>query len=461
MQDKQILEQAIKEKNVKFLAKWYFDYTLTPGQENIVRKIVFTEIKRLSVSCMTQYGKTLSVSIAIALYIILNENKEIFFIAPQVEQSMILRDYLARLIDTCDTLKEIVDISITGDDKFRVQASRAYQTFKNGCKYRVFTAHEDAQRLMGFGMSDGIIIVDEACLIKDKAYTKIMRMLTSNPDKIMLVELFNPWKKDCRAFEHHLNPEYDIIKVNWKQAVEEGRTTQQFVDEQRTELTALEFQVLYDSEFPEQSEDSLFNLTKINNCIDKEPFESPWLIISCDVADKGLDKTVIMVGKQHKGNKMYMIDEIYYESKSENVNIAGRIIHLIKENRHLYEKITVNIDKIGIGTGVLSIVNEYVKNNQLDVSVVGCHFGEKSKDPDRFLNKKAEHYFKLMDLFEAEQISIPKSKELLSQLMAMKWKMSSTSKIQIEDPDRSPDFADALVYFIWDVVEYKGGYISI
>lgn len=461
MEEKQILKQAIKEKNVKFLSKWYFDFTLTPGQENIVRKIAFTEVKRLSISCMTQYGKTKSVSIAIALYIILNENKEIFFLAPQVEQSMILRDYLAELIDTCTALKEIVDISITSDDKFRVQASRAYQTFKNGCKYRVFTAHEDAERLMGFGLNEGIIVVDEACLIKDAAYTKIMRMLTSNPDKIMLVELFNPWKKDCRAFEHHLNPEYDIIKVDWKQAVEEGRTTKEFVETQRDELTPLEFQVLYDSEFPEQSRDALFNLNRINNCIDKQSFESPWLIISCDVADKGLDKTVIMTGKQHKDTRKYLIEDIQTESKSENVNIAGTINNLIKENRHLYDKITVFIDKIGVGTGVLSIVQEFVKINQLGVNVVGCHFGEKSKNPDRFLNKKAEYYFKLKDLFEAEQISIPKNKDLLSQLMAMKWKMTSASKIQIEDPDKSPDFADALVYFIWDTEEYGGGYISI
>ena len=41
----------------------------------------------------------------------------------------------------------------------------------------------------------------------------------------------------------------------------------------------------------------------------------------------------------------------------------------------------------------------------------------------------------------------------------MKWKFSSTSKIVIEDPDKSPDFADCLVYLCWFIKpEIDGGF---
>ncbi len=38
--------------------------------------------------------------------------------------------------------------------------------------------------------------------------------------------------------------------------------------------------------------------------------------------------------------------------------------------------------------------------------------GEGARNKERFSNKKAENYFKLMDLFNSEQIKIPKLKDI-------------------------------------------------
>ena len=47
-------------------------------------------------------------------------------------------------------------------------------------------------------------------------------------------------------------------------------------------------------------------------------------------------------------------------------------------------------------------------------------------------------------------IKIPQHKTLLNELLVMKWGFTGTSKIKIIDPEnKSPDFADALVYFCW------------
>lgn len=456
------MKKALKEKNVRFLAKLYFNVDLTPTQELIVRKIVFEENKKLNISCMTRFGKSWSVAIAISIYIILNVNRKIYFIAPQIEQSMILRDYLASFIMSCDELRDILDITASGDERLTVQKSKAFQTFKNGCSYRVFTAHDEADSLMGHGLGNegGMLIIDEACKIKNEAYAKIMRMLGDNPDKSMLIELYNPWTKDCKAYDHSLDPSFEHIHVGWRDAIKEGRTTKEFIDEQRKEITKLEFDVLYESIFPSQAEDAVFDMDKVNNCINKPDFGSSWLVISCDVADKGLDKTVIMIGKQHKNNKNFIVNKILSEDISENTAIAGKINKIIADHRHLYEKITVYIDKIGIGTGVLSMVNEFVEVNSLGVDVVGCHFGEKSNDSERFSNKKAEKYFKLKKHFEEGTISIPKDRTLLKELTAMTWEFTSKGLIKVIDPDKSPDFADALVYFTWEEDIYSGGYIA-
>ena len=44
----------------------------------------------------------------------------------------------------------------------------------------------------------------------------------------------------------------------------------------------------------------------------------------------------------------------------------------------------------------------------------------------------------------------------------MKWELNSSGKIKIVDPDKSPDFADTLVYFIWrDSQEFYMGVLDV
>lgn len=462
LSQEEILRKAIKEKDVLFLARYYFNFDLSPNQVEIVRKITFFEYKRFSISAMTQYGKSRCVAIAIGLYLILNVNKQIYFLSPLEQQSLIVRNYLAELIQRCPSLLEITDLSATDEEKLTVQTSRAFQTFKTGNWYRVMTCHDNADNLMGHGINEGIIIVDEATRINNEAYVKIMRMLTSNPDNCMLVELLNPWTRDCKAFQHYIDPDFHKIHIDWRTAVKEGRTTEEFVMQQKRELTSIEFTVLYESEFPMEAEDSIFNLNKINEAIKRDVvFDADTRIISCDVADKGLDKTVIMTGRLSKqGN--YLVEKIYYEDKSENVNIAGYINNIIQSDRYNFEKLRVFIDTIGLGAGVVSNVKQFVELNGVGNCIVtGCHYGEKPvNDDERFHNRKAESFFRLKALFDENKLGIPDYKTLTNELVSMKWKFSSTAKIVIVDPDKSPDFADCLVYFCWFNPEYQGGYLS-
>lgn len=483
MERQEIKLMAIRHKNVKLLCKLYFNEIVTTKQAEIIKSIAFSEYQRISVCAMTRWGKTFCVSRGIALYILFNKEKKVMFVGPQMEQAGILRDYMTDLVLKCEDLLRYADLDgIKGVERLKKEASRSRLTFKNGCEYRIFSAHGTAGGLMGFGLGSegGIIVKDEACLIDDSANTKITRMLGDNPDKAMFVELLNPWDRDNKAFEHYMDPEWKTFHVGWKDAIKEGRTTQEFIDRQRKEMTPLEFTVLYDSEFPEESEDSIFNLAKINHAINKEEtildefnkieerlnnaqkysevlvekakleYKKYKKIISCDVADKGLDETVILWGIK-KDNTFQVVGH-YSEPKSENTEVAGYLNNKVKEFIGK-AKGTVNIDCIGVGTGVVSMCSEYVRDNHLEnVTVKGCHFGEKASVPEgvkRFNSQKSENYFRLREIFIEDLISIPNVKKLTNHLIAMKWKLSSTGKIVIQDPDKSPDFADALVYFVW------------
>jgi hypothetical protein len=478
--EKEIMRRAIEERDVKFLCKWHFDEEISTLQEVLIRKIAFQEHKRISICAMTRWGKSFCVSRAVALYLLMNSNKKITLLAPTIEQSMILRDYMAELVLKCRALREIAHLEVKGEERLKQQASRSRQTFDGNREYRVFTAHGEAEGLMGHGLGSGggILILDEACLIDENARGKIGRMLGDNPGESMIIELFNPWTRSNKAFEHWTDPEWFKFHVGWKEAIEDGRATLEFIEQQRKEITPLEFTVLYDSEFPVESEDSVFNLKFIEDSQKKESFipkieeareiirtfnrrpehevnvardklKDFEAIIAADIADKGRDETVILFG--YKKRDEYELVETYSESKSENTHVAGKIAQWIKEKIGREIKGSVNLDCIGVGTGVVSMVKDFVRDNEYkNVQVNACHFGKKPINEERFRNKKAENFFRLKNIFSEGNIKIPTNQKLVSQLLSIKWKFTSgTEKIVIEDPEKSPDWVSALTYFIW------------
>lgn len=468
-ENEKVIKKAIEEEDVYFLIRYYFAFMLTPLQTILVRWIAFDKYPRLSVIAMTRWGKSQCVVFGISLRILIEGGINVLFLGPQTEQAGILRDYMTEIILRCEELLEMTDFDTRGTESLKREFSKKKVTFKDGTFYKILSAHGEASGVMGFGVGrrGGVIIKDEATLIADKVNAKIMRMLGDNPDEASIIELSNPWERDNKAFEHFNDPDWKTFHVGWREAIKDGRTTQEFIDEMKKELTPIEFIVLYESLFPDESSDSIFRLSKIKTCTSQTldiDTEKAIRVISADVADKGLDRTVIRWGYRHEGR--HKIVDSYREPQSENVQVAGRIINCIKEfindnksNEEVHKLINekkankglVNIDCIGVGTGVVSMVKEYVEINDLkNVEVQACHFGEGPNNKDRFLNKKAENYFRLKDITDDERINLDNTRQLIHELNIMKWEFTSSSKIRIVDPEKSPDEADSLVYFVWD-----------
>lgn len=470
---KEQASEALKKGDIKILAEVFFNFQLTPTQEEVIKDIIVRKEPRISISAMTRYGKSQLIAIAVGIYLMINRNKKVFFIAPTRDQALILRNYLNDIVLGCPLLLDASDIDLEDrTQRLKKEVSRSRVTFKNGCEYRVFTAHQDGSGLMGFGLGKegGLVIIDEATKITREAYAKIIRMIGDNPEKSQVVESYNPWDRDNKAYEHSIDETWKHWHVSWRIAVKEGRTTEEFVEQQRKELTQLEFEVLYESRFPEASEDSLLKFSDVQRAIESEFESESWAnverIISCDPADKGLDLTVIMYGIKDKDTGIYILLDIYSEPISDNMNVAEHIFKWYKEKG----ADTINIDPIGVGAGVLSRVRQLVGSKP---NVNACHFGEgvgtQGKDTKpypheslqerrsdsakkRFSNRKAEQYFRLRELFEEGMLSIPKKRELTNELMNMKWDtIKTTGKIKIIDPERSPNFADALCYLTWHV----------
>ena len=443
----QELEQAIKDRNVGPLAYWMFGVELTEGQEDIVKTILYPEYNRVCISAMTRWGKTFSTAVAVQLYVYLNKDKKIFLIAPTNDQAKILRNEIANLLVESPQMQLLVDDATKGTDRLKKEVSKKRITFKNGCSIETLSAEGKAERIMGRG--GHLNVIDESCLIDSEVFSKrIFRMLGDGPDS-KLVELSNPWYKQGHFYEHWQSDRYHNIQIDYKQAIKEGRTTEDFIEEAREQLTNTEFQVLYKSEFPDDTEETLIKWQDIQQALDNQLcLGSGETFYGVDPARQGKDTTVITKVIHNKDNGLWEVKEIDSWNGADLMETSGRVANIVGNKDD-----EIRVDEIGMGGGVVDRLEE------LDYNVRGVKANKTPKeDKHRFRDRKAEQYFTLKSLFEENKIDIPDHKILREELNALEYSFNSRGKIKIDDPAKSPDFADSLMLATMDkeFVPYTG-----
>lgn len=470
----QAINKAIKNKDVKFLCKILFDEDNTPLQSMLIRKIAFCldlKIFRLCVSAMTRWGKSHCVSRGIALFLMMNKNKKVFFIGPKNEQALILRDYMTDLVFKCPALLKLTDLDKgKGQEKAKKESSRKRVTLSAmNSEYRVFSAEGDGNRLMGHGLGKGggIIVLDESTLIKNDVRAKINRMMGDNPENSVILELFNPWNQDSKSFDHTQDPNWEYIHIGYEDAIKDGRITREFIEEQRREMTDLEFTVLYKSEFPSESEDQLIPYWAIQKSIREPPkdFKSEQVRLGVDPAEKGRDLSVHI--RIEKSGGLRVITNIKWKSKDEPTETVKDIIKHYKDKPFNY----VIIDSVGIGSGVFSGCKEKRREGIINCEVKEFKAGKSPtnfKAKKEFKNLKTQAGFFMRELFVQGNIIIPpkiakENPQLIKELGSMKWEIIYSSNLKhVVDPgklkddpseEKSPDYYDALTMACF---EYSG-----
>lgn len=121
------------------------------------------------------------------------------------------------------------------------------------------------------------------------------------------------------------------------------------------------------------------------------------------------------------------------------------------------------VDSIGIGKGIVDRASEMSKDQAIKREtpdrakraslIVGVDVREKAEDSEHFVNRRAELYWMVRDLFESGDIDIdPDDDELANQLVNLRMKRSA-GRVQIEDKDemkkrlngKSPDELESLM----------------
>ena len=181
------------------------------------------------------------------------------------------------------------------------------------------------------------------------------------------------------------------------------------------------------------------------------PYERPPRIISADIARYGDDATVIYL---MEGTDI--VDEKILNQK-DTMTTATEIAIWAREER----PVLIGVDTIGVGAGVAD------RLRQLGYEVIDINSSERSKDPEKFINLRAEMWWTAAENFADNNIKLTwEDEDLINELTAATYEIKN-GKIQIESKDdlkaklgHSPDKADAYIQGLY-LLQFAGMFKTI
>lgn len=405
---------------------------LASYQKEIVETIVKKKHNKVIICAATQSGKSKAIAIALILSALFNPGEEIINVSATYLQAKIIFDYVKQhLFDSPLIANEVINAK-------ELNAQRI--VFRNNSSIKILSAGGAAEGESLLGHSATTLIVDESGSIADNVFTqKIVRMLAAEKGRPkILVESGTPHRKG-HFFESWNDPSYYKIHVDWKKAVSEGRLDYDYVMSERERMTEKEFDMWFNAKFVDEVDNVLIPFSWIEKAINKYDFANKEIgtkYLGVDVARGGGDLTVFTLVR-HLGD-IFIVEEPQYLDSANTMAIVGKLFDLCKK----YNPDKIAIDVVGIGAGV------YDRAKELNLPVFEFNAGSEAYDSKRFANLKSEVGVFLRKIFEEEKICLPKHKRLIEQLNSWTMDFTSSGKIRIKDPEKSPDFADSLLIAI-------------
>lgn len=252
-------------------------------------------------------------------------------------------------------------------------------------------------------------------------------LLTCNPSKGWLYnEFYSPWKQELLPLHYsfipatsHDNPHLPASYI---------QTLERLPEQERLRLLVGSWE--YD-----ESVDALFNYDDLLRCFRDETLTGEFFI-SADIARLGKDRTTICLWR---GLQLLELHVMKKQRITETVDFIRALAS--KNNVRLQNVIC---DEDGVGGGCVDVLR-----------CRGFLNGSRAKKPERFVNLKAECYFKLAELVEQNKIIfLSKYKEeIIKELdMVRRRNVDSDNKLAVISKDEihrmhgiSPDIADAIM----------------
>lgn len=305
-----------------------------------------------------------------------------------------------------------------------------------GVEGRLWSA-ENPDAYAGVHNFAGVMLVfDEASGIDDAIWSVAAGFFTENTPNRFWLAFSNP-RRNSGYFYECFNSKRDF----WRNKIVDARSVegtdkavyQQIIDEYGPDSSQAHVEVY--GQFPNASDDQFIGSRLVDEAMERPRWkdQSAPIVLGVDPARFGADATVIAVrqGRDIVAIKKYKGDD--------TMEVVGRVIEAIEE----YKPALVVIDEGGLGAGVVDRLKEQ------RYKVRGINFGNKSKNPLMWGNKRAEMWGEMREWLKTA--SIPKDRYLKTDLTGPMMKPDSKGTIFLESKKdmkarglASPDAADAI-----------------
>lgn len=232
------------------------------------------------------------------------------------------------------------------------------------------------------------------------------------------------------------------------------------------------------AEFPEEGEDALVRGEWVEAAVERwkdglRPDAPP--VVAVDPARFGADRTALAVCRGGR------VEELETWVGADTMETVGRVrerLHELglkpertpqrpgptgpggrptryrgrKRRRRRPSQGTVVVDEIGVGGGVVDRLREE------GFRVVAFNGGAQASGQraDRFLNCRAQAFWRLRKALEEDHVALPPDRALREELVATRWGATSGGQVRIERKEelrtrigRSPDRGDAVSMAVW------------
>jgi hypothetical protein len=246
---------------------------------------------------------------------------------------------------------------------------------------------------------------------------------------------------------------------------------QSWVDEVLSEFgeTSAFVEARVHARFPKSAPNKVLPLGWVEAAADNEaPLKGDDIRLGVDIAADGGDEFVIARADG------YTVRVVHKSSGSANqnaVDVAGVILEHIRQaeadrqERRLHQPIRVKIDTIGVGWGVVSMLQRWRDEQVHEAEVIAVNVAERASEAAKFANQRAEMWWNARTLFQPRQtpsgpqqdVRADLDRRTVAQLSAPLYKSDSSGRIKIEskaDMKRrgtsSPDRAEAVLLALYE-----------
>lgn len=297
---------------------------------------------------------------------------------------------------------------------------------------------EKPEALQGFHSDNLLILVDEASGVPDIIFEVGQGALSSPGSFAVLCS--NPTRLSGFFYEthHKLRERWATLKVDGEDCPLVGKQFREDIAHQYGRMSSV-YAVRVKGDFPSSEDDTVIPLALCENATvrDIEPFGM--IVWGVDVARFGADRTCLV-----KRCDNATFEEHIAWAGMDTMQTAGRIFKEYMETPKDKQPISILVDVIGVGAGVVDRLGE------MGLPVSGVNVSEEASISDRYNRLRDELWFNARQWLEKKHCKLFKDEALIAELSLPKYTFTSNGKMKVESKDelkkrypRSPDVADA------------------